>query len=252
MFYFQYPPAELRLNLPKAPLSEAFLPQDQAVQATTPSRFVPIGGKISVTTPFFSGFPPAFSPRLPSFSSLSSSPFSLLGGIPVLYAGFVDFSNSDGLVQFPLRHEAPKVYVVITPSISVKPVEDAKKTLSHLEFMPQLSKELCEVYLYEVIQGAEKKEMWKVSKLPSLPPDNRISMISLIILTNPYNLGIVPGVYEKDEKNHYVLPSMYIVARREREKTESEVLSILPYFEPIDEEKTLPTKEIVQTVLQNG
>src|SRR3990172_10065013 len=84
-----------------------------------------------------------------------------LSGFVVLYGGYVDISNPDGLVAFPLRHPDPKLLVAITPEIKLIKVK--KNTFSHAEYIVH-DKNPTKLYLFEKKEDEKKQIYWDVKE----------------------------------------------------------------------------------------
>jgi hypothetical protein len=78
-----------------------------------------------------------------------------LNGFIALYSGYMDYSNDDGLISFPLRHVAQKLYVVVTPQINLVKIKG--ETFSHKEFSV-INGAPTKIYLFEKKEEVTKKE----------------------------------------------------------------------------------------------
>ena len=151
-----------------------------------------------------------------------------IGGFPALYAGFLDYSNKDGLISFPLRHTSPKLYIVITKKIKLEMIE--KDTVSHLELTdPAATK----IYLFEKKQDENKQYYWDVTEQQK-PEDNRVNPISMVILSNPANLYVQTGDFMATENSNLILPNIFVVGAFEKEKIILDSMNFFNNFESIE------------------
>ena len=164
-----------------------------------------------------------------------------LGGIPALYGGYIDTTTHDGLLSFPLRQAAPKLYIAITPRIQL--VNIKKNTFSHRGFDPEVKTML---YLCEQKKDAKGQSYWEVNE-DKVPADNIINPLTLVLLTDPNNVILEPGKHMAAENAQLVLPSVYLVSRAKAEESVIKSLEIRPFFEPI----SLENKKATETSLQN-
>lgn len=153
-----------------------------------------------------------------------------LSGFLAFYAGYSDYSNHDGLIQFPLRHVTPKLYLVVTKKI--KPAHVKGETISHLEFEIGKNNDK-KIYLFEKQQDKNKQYFWKVSE-KDIPKDKRISPISIVLMTNPKNIYIQVGDFMADDSKHLILPNIYVVGNIDNTEILLKTIDMLLYFEPID------------------
>ncbi|MFC1854461.1 hypothetical protein ACFLY6_01170 [Candidatus Dependentiae bacterium] len=169
-------------------------------------------------------------------------PTRKLGGLLTFYGGYYDYSNKDGSINYPLRHEAKKIYVVVTPRIEVAKLH--KETVSHIkadgEKMPNLKNtkisipkdKKSKIYLLEKVKNDEDLWTWKVSE-KQLPENRRLSRISLIIISETENIFVPTGSFLSQESEHLILPQIHVLGRK---KTDSHILENIDstkYFEPI-------------------
>lgn len=165
-----------------------------------------------------------------------------LSGFPALYAGYIDYSNEDGLIQFPLRHTAPKVYLVVTPAIKMVPLSG--NTFQFLKIADDQGQfhevaiekpEQTQIYCYERKKLKDETLFWEVSAV-DIPESRRISMISIVLLTPARNVMVQTGsfVIDATQQLHLQLPSPFIVGEVDKNKALIGAASMLPFFEPID------------------
>lgn len=210
-----------------------------------------------------------------------------LGGIPMLYGGFLSYGKT---IDFPLRHTSQKLYIVVTPSIRVVPIEG--ETLSHLTLEKQknpqpkleqtisttstpgmqtiIEKEVGQaepkIYLLEKKENTKpiektksdtktetaKSWYWKVTE-EKLPEKGKINPISLILITNPNNIFIKTGDHKATEEAHLRLPPIYIIGNMDNEKTLLKFIDLSKYFEQLTpDKKNDDEKKNSQTILLNN
>lgn len=176
--------------------------------------------------------------------------FPKVSGFIGLYGGYVDYSDNDGTISFPLLHKEQKIYIVITPQIAVETIY--QNTISHLKFLPDMP---TEIYKLEKLseqteqtaseqtasdaaekpqgEGEGKTYYWNVSLVPKKEHD-KISSIALILLTKPKNLVVPTGDFMTTEATNFVLPSVYVVGNVQNPQRTMEFLDIRKYFEQIE------------------
>jgi hypothetical protein len=169
-----------------------------------------------------------------------------LSGFIAIYAGFMDISDRQGLVSFPLRHTTPKINVAVTEQINLVKVKE--NTISHREFLPQNQVE-SKLYTFERKEDINPKDptkktiYWSVKEIP-LPADNKINPLTLVILTKPENLFIPVGDFMAVESNHLVLPEIYVIGNMDQENILLQALDFSRYFETITiEDKKIDDKK---------
>ena len=157
-----------------------------------------------------------------------------LGGFVALYGGYIDYSNIDGLISFPLRHVEPKLYLAITPKIKLVKVKG--ETVSHLEFEDSKRTPM-KIYLFEKKEDENKVFFWKVSE-QEIPQDRRINDLSVILLTKPKNIYVATGDFISNDSKHIILPqNIYVTGVIGNNKILLDLLNIKRYFEQIEVEE---------------
>jgi len=203
-------------------------------------------------------------------------------GFLALYAGYSDYSNSDGLISFPLRHNEPKVYLVITKKVKLTQVKG--ETIAHLEFDNAKNIEKA-IYLFEKKKDentlkqapADAKAMadtqneqeananatpdasevesdkfyWSVTEVKNFK-SNIINPISVVILTKPENIYIVTGDFMTDDSKNLILPQkIYSVGNVDNYKIILKELDVKRYFEPVDEQEEKSGDTVIKKMLNN-
>jgi len=129
-----------------------------------------------------------------------------LSGFLSVYAGFMDISDKDGLISFPLRHSKPKIYLAITKDIKIVKVKE--NTISHKEFLPDLQVKL---YSFEKKDSIDPKDptkktlYWSVNEIQG-KNEKKVNPLTIVILTDPSNIYVPTGDFLSMESPHLILP----------------------------------------------
>ncbi|KKQ11792.1 MAG: hypothetical protein WCS92_00680 [Candidatus Babeliales bacterium] len=162
-----------------------------------------------------------------------------LSGFVAIYAGFIDISDRDGLISFPLRHVTPKLNIAITEQINLLKVKE--NTIAHREFLPR-DKAQTKLYNFERKEDVDpqdptkKTQYWSVQEIP-LPADNKINPLTLVIFAKPSNIYVPVGDFMSVESSHLVLPEIYVIGNKNQSDILFQTLDITRYFEPITKEQ---------------
>lgn len=152
-----------------------------------------------------------------------------LSGFMAIYGGYLDISDHDGLITFPLRHASEKIYLAVTPDIKLINVKD--KTFSHHEFLRKNNP--TELYLLEKKEDDKEQPFWNTKKI-KLPKNNRIAPISVVLLTKPKNVAIVEGDSLATANPQLVLPPVYVISTLNHTKILLKMLDLKQFFETIN------------------
>ena len=146
-------------------------------------------------------------------SELHKNRLQLISGFLAIYGGYLDFSNTDGQIFFPLRHEAQKLYLVITPKVNLINVKG--NTFSHQEFIPE-EKDSTQIYLFEKKQDESKQFYWQVTNT-QIPENNMINSLSVVILTKAKNIYVATGDFRTNDNKQMILPrNIYAINNDEK------------------------------------
>ena len=168
-----------------------------------------------------------------------------LSGFIAIYGGYIDYSDVNGNITFPLLHTESKLYLVITSEF--KPINIHGNTFSHKEFIKNVPKEM---YLFEKKEDEQKVPFWKVSK-QEIPKDNKIPRLSITLLTKPKNIVVPIGDFIATDNQNLILPNVYVVGNNSNQQSLSNFLDIKRFFEQIErKEKTKDTT--IQELIQNN
>ncbi|PCI74099.1 hypothetical protein COB28_01920 [Candidatus Dependentiae bacterium] len=185
--------------------------------------------------------------------------YPTLSGFPALYAGYIDYSDNHGMIQFPLRHTSHRVFIAVSSKIDLQTLND--KTITALAFPSQktaeenqkpIKKVKAEYFVLERKKLKNSTLFWNVQQI-DLPKTDQMKKISIVLLTSPKNIVIPTGDFfiDPSQQQHYVLPPIYVMGNLNQAKTTIAAASILPFFETIDR-TTINTPNIVkQSIISN-
>jgi len=168
----------------------------------------------------------------------------LVSGFPALYGGYVDYSDQDGTINFPLLHEKPKAYVLITPAINVISVYG--ETISYRTIKKNVPAKL---YRFERRENGNKTPYWQVTG-KDLPKNGKINPITIVLLSKVKNIVIPTGDFITIDNPNLALPNIYVVGNIDNTKSLLNFLDIRKYFEQIEQEEK-SDKQIIQTIMTN-
>lgn len=167
-------------------------------------------------------------------------------GLIALYGGYVDYSDPDGNITFPLLHKKKKLFLVITPEITLTPIHG--HTFSHKNIVE--GKEV-KRYLFRRKVDAHRIPFWKVSEKKP-PKDGVISPLSLVLLTKPKNIVVPTGDFMATDQINMILPHIYVVGNLANEKALLDFMDIRRYFEQITRESKEVTEQVKQRLIMNN
>lgn len=130
---------------------------------------------------------------------------SLITGIFVTYAGFLEASNSDGYIIFPRKHIEAKVHLLITSQIT--PIVMFEQTIDHWEVVPNVPRKM-----YTFTQNNDPETnltYWQVEDA-NVPENNIIPLETLIIITEPEYIHVPVGITLTNEGPNLILPTIYV------------------------------------------
>jgi hypothetical protein len=170
-----------------------------------------------------------------------------LSGFTAVYAGYMDVSDPDGYISFPMRHEGESLSVAVTPEIKMAYVKG--HTFSHKEFILD-GKNPLEIYTFEKKEDEDNQLFWKITKA-EMPQEPKIKSTTLIILTKPKNLFVLEGDRMTVKNVQLVLPSIYVIGSEGKEQTLLRLIDVKRYFENIKVEKKRATDSSIQRMIVN-
>ncbi len=184
-------------------------------------------------------------------------------GIMMIYGGYVSYTDFNGLVNFPLRHEGKQIDIVLTPSIDLQRLYKdtysgifiSQKSISELKFSASILPEkysFTQKPLEEKKPGAllgKKSEFsgilmgnWEVSK-STVGIDSLLPSESVIVLVNPKNVFVPLGKATAMVQPHTVLPDMYLVGKEFNDEILIENQKHAKNFEKIKAQTTSSTSK---------
>jgi hypothetical protein len=170
-----------------------------------------------------------------------------ISGFMALYSGYVDYSNKDGLISFPLRHTSPRLYLVVTPDIKLVKVKG--NTISYLELKKGIP---AKIYLFEKREDKNKQYFWHASE-QKIPANRHINNLSVVLLTKPKNVYVALGDFLSNNSKHIVLPNdIYVVGVGGNNKILLESLNIKRYFEPVEFEEQKVSNVLSKKMIINN
>ena len=171
-----------------------------------------------------------------------------VAGFLAIYAGYIDYSNKDGLISFPLRHTpATKAFLLITEEIKLTKVKG--NTFSYAT--TNTTNTNAELYVCEKKKNKNNILYWEVKKT-NLPTTGRINPLTITLLTNPKNVFVEEGDFKSEKSNNLILPNnIYIVGNKNNTKILLRSLNITQYFEPIEFEEKKANEIVNQKIITN-
>ncbi|HBS47758.1 TPA: hypothetical protein DEO28_02015 [Candidatus Dependentiae bacterium] len=177
--------------------------------------------------------------------NLKNSIVPPLSGVMATYAGYTDYSSTEGFITFLLRHTPPtKIYLLITDPITLN------KIRSNTFSTAQIASDQAVMYSYEKKKDKNEMLYWSVKKI-ALPKDNKISDLTLTILTKPKNIFVFEGDLPAQENANLLLPNnVYLISNDENAKMIIQFFDINRFFENIRiEEKKASDLVNQQTII---
>ncbi|MBU4269572.1 hypothetical protein KJ644_00750 [Candidatus Dependentiae bacterium] len=173
----------------------------------------------------------------------------IIGGFLAIYSGYIDFSNIDGQIFFPLKHTEQKLYLVITPKINLINVKG--NTFSHQEVFAQ-EKENTKIYLFEKKQDESKQYYWQVTNA-QIPENNIINPLSVVLLTKAKNIYVTLGDFRTNDNAQMILPrNIYAINDDEKNNLILNFMSMKRYFEPTQAEEKSVSNIVTERLIQNN
>lgn len=173
-----------------------------------------------------------------------------LSGILVTYAGYMDYSKPNGEISFPLRHTpATKLYILISTNVTLVPVRS--NTFGFEEITSQDPKDAI-MYVFNKNKDKKGNLYWGVKKT-SLPANNQLSPITMIIHTKPENMFVQEGDFLSEQSLHVILPNnVYLLSNYNNLKTLIKFLDDARYYEQITRKEDSPKDTIIESIIENN
>ena len=128
-----------------------------------------------------------------------------LSGIPVIYYGYITYTQKDGIVMFPRMHENSYFYVLL--STKINPVFMLRNTIHHLEIAKNSSHSFYKIS--KQYDDQTKTHFWNVEK-QTFPADGHIPLETITIFMEPENFYLPEGISITNDNAQAILPVMYI------------------------------------------
>jgi hypothetical protein len=168
-------------------------------------------------------------------------------GFIALYGGYVDYSDKNGNIVFPLIHKEKLVYLVITPKID--PVRLHGNTIAYEGFLKETKTKI-----YKIEQKKETKDSsifyWQVTEI-KVPEHNRIDPFSIVLLTKPKNIVVPIGDFITTQNVNLIIPNVYVVGNIDQAKILFDFLDMRRFFEQI-KIKTTTKDKVMRKLIQNN
>ncbi len=173
-----------------------------------------------------------------------------VSGFLAVYSGYIDYSNKDGLISFPLRHTpATKTYLLITKEIILNAVKG--NTFAYATTTTTINNNNAKLYSFEKKKDKNEIYYWEAKKI-DLPEDGRINPLTITLITKPKNTFIEEGDFKSEESGNLILPNnIYIVGNKTNTKILLKSLEISRHLEPIDYEEKKVTETVTQKIIIN-
>ena len=181
-------------------------------------------------------------------SRLNNNIAPALDGFLTTYYGYLDYSNKNGKIAFPLRHSpANKVNLLIAPQIKL--VKVAKNTIGYADL--EGKEDSMALYSYEQKKDKNNALYWKVQR-KALPENKRIDPLTITILTKAKNIFVEEGDFQTEENSNLILPNnIYVLGNISNTKILLRALDYARYFEPIELEMKKSSDTVDQTIINN-
>ncbi len=179
--------------------------------------------------------------------SLKSNLKPKLSGLVALYGGYMDISDPDGLIAFPLRHATPKLYLAITPRITLANVKE--NTYSHREYVSDNDSPVA-LYVCELKQDEKKNSYWEIQEA-KMPEDKKINPLTVVILTSPKNIFVPTGHFLTTQNPQLILPDLYVIGRSSTDDALLQSLDIRQFFEPVSAQQKKASDNALQKMISN-
>lgn len=168
-----------------------------------------------------------------------------LDGFVAFYKGYIDYSNKDGLISFPLKHINSRLYIAITPEIEIIKIKG--NTVSHFKKEQNVP---LQIYMLDKQHDENNIAYWKIYKLIN-PEEQEIQENTLILLTNPDNIFIPEGDFITPETIQMILPNIYVIGNINHENILLKSLDIKRFFEPIKINEQMINKHTQKMIINN-
>lgn len=166
-----------------------------------------------------------------------------ISGFIALYGGYVDYSDLNGNISFPLIHKEHLVYLVVTPKI-----EAVRLHANTVAYEGLLKNEKSKIYKIE--KKKENTFYWRVTE-EKRPKHSQIDPFSIVLLTKPKNIVVPTGDFITTQNINLVIPNVYVVGNIDQAKTLFNFLDIRRFFEQV-QVKTETKDKVLRQLIQNN
>lgn len=148
-----------------------------------------------------------------------------LAGVMATYAGYLAFSDTNGQMSFPRKHEASRIHLVITPAIT--PVLMMSNTIHHWEL--EIGTPAAMYNIERKLDPETNLAYWDTQEEP-LPENNEIPLEALIIFDRPKDIYVPIGITVVKQTPNLVLPDIYLKQVQSTEEQAFYLLNIRMFF----------------------
>lgn len=152
-----------------------------------------------------------------------------LGGIPIIYYGYITHTRSDGIVMFPKMHTDQEMFLLV--SNNIRPVFMLRNTVHHLEIEKNSPHSFFKIE--KKYDNQTETYLWIITK-EKLPENNQIPLETIIIFTEPETLYIPEGASITHETGQTILPPFYVKNDENHIRNNLASLEINYIFKAID------------------
>lgn len=170
-----------------------------------------------------------------------------LSGVTAMYGGYIDTSNKDGLISFPLRHATPKLYIAVTPRVSM--VRTQGNTYSHREYVNDPQNPVA-LYQLDLKKDEKNRHYWSIQQI-TVPADKKVNPLTVVLLADPASILIPQGNYMTGENVQLVFNDVYLLNRTSVETSLLQCLDHSRFFEPIKFEFKKTGDNSTQEIVSN-
>jgi hypothetical protein len=151
-------------------------------------------------------------------------------GIFATYGGYLNISDTNGQLIFPRKKEKPQIYLIITTRLT--PIVITANTIHHWEFEAGTPTVM---YKMERIKDPQTNLIyWKTESVEQLPENKVIPYDSITIFARPKYFYVPTGITLTNERNNFVLPSVYVKKGIKILSNTLYVLNIKQFFGMVD------------------
>ena len=169
----------------------------------------------------------------------SSQAYSV-AGVMASYAGYLTFSDPHGQISFAQKHEASRIYLVVTTAIT--PILMMSNTIAHWEL--EVGTPAAFYLIERNIDPETTLTYWKTTAL-DIPDDNKIPLESIIIFDRPKDVYIPEGITPIKQTPNLVLPDIYLKQPQNAQEQALYLLNLRMFFGPVENHyRTEPTRYI--------